>query len=48
MVCMKWGALRGDLDNVERGIGGFQQIVSLGKRIANSDTSLHRERGSVS
>ncbi|MFN7876042.1 MAG: phosphodiester glycosidase family protein [Pirellula sp.] len=39
------GALRGDLDNVEEGFGGFQQIVSLGKRIANSDTSLHPRTG---
>lgn len=39
------GALRGDLDNVDEGFGGFQQIVSLGKRIANSDTSLHPRTG---
>lgn len=39
------GALRGDLANVEEGFGGFQQIVSSGKRIANSDTSLHPRTG---
>lgn len=39
------GAIKGVSDDIEEGFGGFQQIVSKGKRVANSDTSLHPRTG---
>jgi hypothetical protein len=39
------GAFKGNLDIVEEGFGGFQQIVSNGARVANNDTSLHPRTG---
>ena len=39
------GDFKDSLDNVEEGFGGFQQIISNGNRVANSDTSLHPRTG---
>jgi exopolysaccharide biosynthesis protein len=41
----KMGSAKARVDTIEEGFGGFQQIVSEGKRIENNDTSLHPRTG---